>query len=787
MPTVGSVTREERILRGSLIVLTVFFAAQAAVYLPEFWGGPAEARPFAINSFAKDVLFAAITGVAAADVRRFSRLIGFVIAGHVAIIALLAVSLATGRYEAAFPPPDWLGDSSGRWPLASWLACALAVTVLLIWLYRRALRARYRLRYLWPIEHDTLSAVADAILDEPKVPPREIATAVDGYWDSLRIREKHRLRFALWIVCLLPLFWLKAPLPLLSRERRREFIDRRLLADIASRKGLGPFRTGVQAAIRFVMQLSYVGYYGDDRSYPDTGYVPFSKRAHRAADRPPHEPLRTLTPRDAENGRLEAEVVVVGSGAGGAMVAHALADRGRDVLIVERGPHIDRSDMSEDERDMYARLYSDGALQLSRDFSVQVLQGMCVGGSTVVNNGVSFDLPPAVLDEWIGRWDAGLDPAEIEDSFARVRKLISVQRQNETPSNPIASRLGDDLQPVEANLENCLGCGYCNIGCKYGRKLSMLDRVLPEAQRDHGERVRIMPDCAVERVIVRGRRATGVRCRLKSGRRRGDVIEIAASKAVVIAAGAVHSSSILMRSGVESARVGRRLCANLGSHLTAYFADGEPLNAFDGLQMSHYVNRSDRGGRVIETWFNPVMSQALVMPGWLGDHERNMRRYDRLSCLGVLVGSEPQERNRVLRRPALNGAQLDFKPSEADLDAVLSGLRDAGELLFGRGATCVMPATFRYREFGSVTELAHLRRGGFVLDASDISVNTGHPQGGNPMSRDPERGVVDERFRVHGYENLHVCDASVFPSAITVNPQLTVMALAHRAGSTYIT
>jgi hypothetical protein len=187
VPTVGALTREERILRGWLLALTVFFAVQAAVYVPEFWGGPADTRPFAINSVAKDLLFAGLIGAAAADVRRFARLIGFVIAGHVAIMVLLAVALASGRYESAFPPPDWLGEASGPWPLAGWLGAAVVMTGVLIWLYRRALRARYRLRYLWPTEHDTLTAVADAILDDPKVPPREIASAVDRYWDSLRI------------------------------------------------------------------------------------------------------------------------------------------------------------------------------------------------------------------------------------------------------------------------------------------------------------------------------------------------------------------------------------------------------------------------------------------------------------------------------------------------------------------------------------------------------------------------------------------------------------------------
>jgi choline dehydrogenase-like flavoprotein len=783
---VTDLTREEQALRLWLVTLTVLFAAQAvAFYLPELWGGSADSRPFAVNSFAKDAVFAALTGVAAADVRRFSRLIGFVIAGHLAIIVLLAIALVSGNYEATFPPPDWQGELSGAWPLASWLGLAIVMTGVLIWLYRRALRARYRLSYLWPIEHDTLTAVADAILDRPAVAPREIATAVDAYWGKLRIRAKGRIRLALLTVCFFPVLRLKAPLPLMDRPRRRRFIERHLLEEIA-RGELGFLRTGLQAAIRFAMQLVYIGYYGDERSHPGTGYVPFSERPAWPGEPTPHKRLRTLSPSEAADGKLVADVVVVGSGAGGSMAAHELAARGLDVLIVERGPHVDRSEFTEDEPEMYAQLYSDGALQLSRDFSVQVLQGMCVGGSTVVNNGVSFDLPDEVLELWNERYRAGLDPDELRHSFDAVRSLISVKNQSEAPPNPLAGRVGS-LRPVEANLEDCLGCGYCNIGCRYGRKLSMLDRVLPEAQRCHGDGLRILPDCAVERILVSGRRATGVRCRPRTGRWRDRAVDIRARKAVVVAAGAIHSSLLLMRSGVGGDLAGRHLCANLGTHLTAYFEDGGPLNAFDGLQMSHYAGNGHPGNHVIETWFNPVMSQALVMPGWLGDHQRNMERYRRLSCLGVLVGSDRHEDNRVLKRPTLNGAQVDFTPSTSDLNRLLAGLREAGELLLENGATCVMPATFRYRELqrGDL-ETLRLGPGGIVKDASDISVNTGHPQGGNPMSRERSLGVVDHRFRVHGYENLHVCDASVFPSAITVNPQLTVMALAHLAGSAHI-
>jgi choline dehydrogenase-like flavoprotein len=480
--------------------------------------------------------------------------------------------------------------------------------------------------------------------------------------------------------------------------------------------------------------------------------------------------------------------VVVGSGAGGSIMARALAERGREVLVVERGPYVRPSDFVEDEATQYARLYSDGALQLSRDFSFQVLQGMCVGGSTVVNNGVCFEIPDDVLARWNGsELEAGLDPDLLRRCSAQVRRLIGAAPQDGVQGNPIVERMGrSGLRAVTANLDGCYGCGNCNIGCAFNRKLSMLTGVLPDSQhatdtrrendhRFHG-RLELLPLCEVTSVRHRDGRATGVRCdlRLPGGRTRPLDIE---ANTVVLAAGAIHSSRVLMASGIGGPLVGQGLSANLGSHMTAHWGDGRPVDAFDGLQMSHYLEDSSPGYR-IETWFNPVMSQALVMPGWLDDHERNMRRYNRLGCLGVIAGST-RNGNRVMRRRDLmSGAEIDFTPATADLRVLLRGLRHAGELLLEGGAECVMPATFAYHELRTIQELARLDIGGLVTDASDISVNTGHPQGGNPISRDRRRGVVDETLRVHGFENLHVCDASVFPTAITVNPQLTVMALA---------
>ncbi|MFZ0041992.1 MAG: GMC family oxidoreductase N-terminal domain-containing protein [Solirubrobacteraceae bacterium] len=789
-------SRQENQLRIALWAGAALFAAEAALYVPSVFEGPSTTRPFAINSVAKDVVFCLVTAAVAADVRRRARLLWLVIIGHLVIVGLLALTLIFGDTAMSFPPPRWLShllpwtDIPAGSRTVIWLIGAVIAVVALLWLLHRALSVRYDLKYLWPAEHATLAATADAILDAPRVAPEQIATRVDHYWASLDIGYKLRLRLALWVSMLVPLLFGHAPLPVMERAARRRFIARYFIADIGARRDFGPLRSTVQSCTRFVMQLVYMGYYDDPRSYADTGYVRFSNRPSYPGPPPAATPLRTLKGKPE---RRRAEVVIIGTGAGGSVVAHELADAGHDVLMLERGRHVSPQDFVEDEAAQYARLYSDGALQLSRDFSFQVLQGMCVGGSTVVNNGVCFDVPDAVLDRWSQPdLDAALPRAALADSFTEVRKLIGVENQAAAAANPIVGRLGGaPLVAVDADLHDCIGCGYCNIGCAYGRKLSMLATVLPQTQhatdarreRDPSFRGRleIVPECEVTAIRHQDGRVTGVKCSLRGS---GGELEVDAD-AVVLAAGAIHSSRILMASRIGGSIVGRGLSANLGSHMTAHWGDGPPLRAFEGLQMSHYLNDGD-AEHMVETWFNPLMSQAVVMPGWLGDHQQNMRRYDRLGCLGVLVGST-RDGNRVTRsRDLISGAEINFTPSTGDLDRLLTGLRHAGRLMLDAGADCVMPATFLYHELRTAADLERLRIGGLVKDASDISVNTAHPQGGNPISARRALGVVDDRLRVHGYSNLHVCDASVFPTAITVNPQLTVMALAHYAAQAMV-
>jgi hypothetical protein len=236
-----------------------------------------------------------------------------------------------------------------------------------------------------------------------------------------------------------------------------------------------------------------------------------------------------------------------------------------------------------------------------------------------------------------------------------------------------------------------------------------------------------------------------------------------------VAACAIGSSWLLQRSGIGGDAVGRGLHFNINSPLTADFPD--VVDSFAGIQMSH-AYRAAQGvpGFLVETWFNPPATQALAMPGWFDRHFENMCRYRHMACAGVLVGTTTPGRVK----PSRTGPEIEYTPSAADQGRVVEGLQVAGRIWLQAGAERVMPATFAWQEYRSAAALEQLPS--FIKETGDLLLTSAHPQGGNAIG-----DVVDEDFRVHGFKNLYLCDASVFPSCVHVNPQLTVMGMAQYA------
>lgn len=786
-------TPEELRLRRLLLILAPVFAALGVSYILQ--GTLADPRaefPFVTNSAAKDGTFAVLCLVAAADLRRHSWAVGVVIGAHALLIGSLLIALAVGNTDdvsGSFVAPPGLSLPDPNVIFFLWLGLAVAVTTLLAFCLHSAAKARYGLRYLSPLQHRTLMALAEVIVigSEEALTPEEVAKNVDEYLHSFPAQAKSKTKLALTALCLYPLLRLRPPYPVMSPERRVEFVERCFISDVADRRLPGPLRRIVQSMLFAAQQLTFIGYYSDPRSARSTGYVPFTEREEGGAlpdlAERPFPGLAVREPREIDTDTISADVVIVGSGAAGSILARRLAEQGREITMLERGKHTDPADFTEDERKQFASLYSDGGMQMSTDARFQVLQGRCVGGTTVVNNSVCFDLPDHVLERWNdpNGLDAGIEKAELDEAFRRLREFMPIKRM--TSNSHLAGgavRFRDgiaalgldrsgDFDVVEANMSDCLGSGYCNIGCPLGRKLSALDYTLPRVQAEYPGALSILSECVVESVTPSNGSRAEVRCRLTDGRE----LKVSAN-AVVVSAGSLASSLILQRSNLGGPNVGRGLSFNLGAPISAEFQ--EKLDSFRGLQISHYLRPPGDDGLILETWFNPVGAQALFMPGWFRDHFRNMRRYDRMACTGSVVGTRPDGRVNLDWRGRM---KLTYEPHPDDLRRLVAGLKLAGRIYLAAGAKRVMPTTFRFLPYSSPEALDDLDFQ--VRDNTDIQLHSSHPQGGNAISRNRTRGVVDPDFSVPGAPGVYVCDASVFPAAITVNPQLTVMALAELA------
>jgi choline dehydrogenase-like flavoprotein len=784
-------TPPERRLELILRILTVAFLAQALIYPVLGLFGPAE-FPFVANSFAKDGLFFILCFLAAGDVRQNGWAAWLVVLGHVLIVIALLGMLAFGNADSVagtFGQPFGT-DLSPTLQLLIWAAAAtfLVAIPLAVFLHKAA-KARYSLKYLLPHQHRTAMAMAEVLVIGPdeKLTPEQVAAGIDDYLSSFAAKEKWKSKLALSALTIYPLVRLRPPFALMTPERRLSFIERCFINDVVERRLPGGLRKTVQSMLVAAQQLAIIGYYADPRTASSTGYVPFSKRKRypKAMKKVPKERpvLEVNEPNEVDAERITADVAIVGSGAAGSVLAYRLAERGREVVLLEGGKHVDPRDFTEDERVQFSRLFADGGMQLSVDARFQVLQGKCVGGSTVVNNAVCYDIPDRTLERWNDSdgLDAGIDPGRLTNSFKRLREWLPVYSQEGSKRLQAGgTKMAEGIESlgldgangvIDANIKDCFGSGYCNIGCAYGRKLSALDNILPRAQREFGDGLRIFSECLAERIDTKRRRATEIVCRLSDGRR----LRVAANT-VVVAGGALASSLLLQRSGLGGKLAGTGLSFNVGAPLTADFE--EKLNSFDGLQITHGYRPPGEDQLILESWFNPVGTQALMMPGWFRDHYENMRRYPHLSCIGVVVGSQ---RDGTVRATRGRGMKLTYDPSDADLALMLKGTKLAARIHFASGALRVMPMTFRSRSYTSLEQVDELDE--IVRDNTDIALHTSHPQGGNAVSRDPGKGVVDERFGIHGIENVYVCDASVFPSSVTVNPQLTVMALADYAAA----
>lgn len=489
---------------------------------------------------------------------------------------------------------------------------------------------------------------------------------------------------------------------------------------------------------------------------------------------------------------LECDVAVVGSGAGGGITAEILAEAGLAVALVEEGPLASSSEFRMREREAYPRLYQESAARQTQDKAITILQGRCVGGSTTVNWTSSFRTPAATLARWREAHGlASMSEAALAPWFERVERRLAIAPWPVPPNenNDILRRgcraLGYASGAIARNVEGCWNLGYCGMGCPTNAKQSMLVTSIPAAL-DRG--ATLVHRARVLRLAFEGDRVAACEARgiASAGAAPGPHRLTLRARHFVLAAGSIGSPAILLRSAAQDPHLmlGRRTFL----HPTVISAALMPnkVEGFAGAPQSVYSDHflegtADAPGFKLETGPTHPILAGITLPGFGRAHAEWMRELARVQVTIALVkdGFDPRSPGgRVMLRT--DGTPvLDYPITPYLWNAVRRAYLAMAEIQFAAGAARVLPvhdaasAAAGWPEARAAIQSLPLRPLG-------PRVMTAHVMGGCAMGPDPRAAVVAESGRHHQHPNLSVHDASLFPTSVGANPQVSIYALAAR-------
>ena len=476
-----------------------------------------------------------------------------------------------------------------------------------------------------------------------------------------------------------------------------------------------------------------------------------------------------------EQAQETCQVCVIGSGAAGSVLASELAGAGLDVIVLEEGDELTASDFTQKEGDLIPRIYADNGARANHDASIPILQGRCVGGTTVINHGICFRTPERVLDEWKSEFGiVGMGIRDLEPYFERVEQRIGARilsAEEINANNRIlqrgCERLGLRGSPMTLNIRDCSACGPCNLGCPEDRKGSTLVNYLPEAVR---RGARIFRNCHANRIEVEGSRTKSVRAKRTD---KNQAVTVNAS-VIIVAAGAVNSPALLLRSGLGHSFCALGLQVSLHPLIPLLLVSDTPLNSMKGVPHSFYCDAffNSDDDFLLEGLFVSMGIFASGMGGFGGPHRGYMKRYPYLGLTYVQL----RDRSRGLVRLRGGHPVVDYAMNDEDQERTRRALKILARICLAGGAAQVATSHVRPVLINSTKDIAKLDAAPFR--PNDLTMFSAHPQGGCPMGENPRASVVNSLAEVHGIQGLFVCDSSVFPSPIGTNPMVSIMALA---------
>ncbi len=488
---------------------------------------------------------------------------------------------------------------------------------------------------------------------------------------------------------------------------------------------------------------------------------------------------------------LEADVVIVGTGAGGGTTAEALSAAGYKVLLVEEGPLKTSTDFKMQESDAYPSLYQEGIGRMSKDGAITILQGRAVGGTTLVNWTSSFRTPEPTLEHWAKEHDVkGHSVAEMAPWFEKMEQRLGVapwimppNANNDVIRNG-CEKLGLHWKVIPRNVRGCWNIGYCGMGCPTNAKQSMLVTTIPATLEKGGELLFL---ARADRLLHDGTKVSGLECSAMDERcvaPTGRKITIKA-RHYVLSGGGINTPAILLRSKVPdpNGRVGQRTFLHTVNFSAALF--DEVINPFYGAPQSIYSDHFqwDDGatGRMSYKLEVPPLQPALsaTLLGRFG--EDNALRMEQLPHTNVILalmrdGFHPDSAVGSVSLRGDDTPVLDYQMTDYTWDGIRRAFHTMADIQFAAGAKAVLPLHADADYVKSAKE-AHALIDGLSLELYRTRLGSAHVMGGCAMGEDAKQSVCDSLGRHHQLENLSIHDGSLFPTSIGANPQLSVYGL----------
>jgi choline dehydrogenase-like flavoprotein len=494
---------------------------------------------------------------------------------------------------------------------------------------------------------------------------------------------------------------------------------------------------------------------------------------------------------------LMPDFCVIGSGAAGGVCALKLSEAGFDVLVLEEGPNIPKEQghggpahvrkmLNEREGDMYRTLYQEGGSRLTKDGGIKVMQGRCLGGGTAVN--WSACLPPRIetLEHWQKNFGLPFTRENLRPYLKEVANYLPVVRNDKYNTSARkfldgCGKLGIETDNLPNNTHDCRECGSCGVGCPYDRKMSGFVKWLPDAI---AKGATVYTDTKVNKLVASdGGRVKEVEAVFldKKTRPTKNTLTVRPKLGVLLAAGAIGSPAVLLRSGITlDKRVGKFTHVHPVTICIGRYKD-RTFPAY-GVPDNMWSPRFGTGptGYLMETGsYFPVLSASGTLAHGEALHQTMRDYYPQGAIMYAhhTTGFDPNQPYGTTALDRYGDPELDYKLAPDNVKAMRESLRVMSEIHLEAGAESVFHLRNPPLFVRSKADFAEIDRIKFD-EPQRAAIFTVHVMGGLQMGNDKARSCVNTDFRVKGMENLWVVDASIFPTGLGANPQVTIYSLA---------